>query len=275
LALAVAAAPASFGCGRQAGEPSAASPERAAVVRFWERLGEATTLRMKGDCAAAERAYEAALALDPRHEDALYYVGQCLRELGRPLDARKAFSRLVETNPASARGHLALGALLASPDPLEPLDLDAAERHFRRAHEINAEETGPMLRLGEVLLMRGRVGEARGWLEAAANTNPKSVEAPFLAGYVLWESGDGLGARSFYEKARRASQAEAPPQGVLGEGDRKGPRGPAAQPLTSPMGRTLFGEDSWPLSQALAPKMDAAYRAVRERRRLLLLRSGA
>ena len=62
---------------------------------------------------------------------------------GEPGPARAAFERLVTLNPESARGHLALGALLASPDPEEPMDLEAAEGHLSRAHEINGEETGP------------------------------------------------------------------------------------------------------------------------------------
>lgn len=31
-----------------------------------------------------------------------------------------------------------------------------------------------MVRLGELLIVRGRMQEARSWLEAAARTNPKS-----------------------------------------------------------------------------------------------------
>lgn len=267
--VAVAAA----GCGseaRSAGPPRE-DPRRADVVRFWERFGRATSLRMRGDLAGAARAYEEALALDARHEDALYYLGQCRRELGEHAQAREAFARLVETNASSARGHLALGALLASPDPAEPLELETAERHLRRAHEINAEETGPMLRLGEILIVRGRAAEARHWLEAAARTNPKSVEAAFLAGYLRWEDGDRLGAEELFGKAVGASRADAPPRGVLGEGDRRA----AAPPLPSPMGRTLFGglTDRLRRSNASPPDMAALYGAVREARRGLARRA--
>ena len=172
----------------------AARPPRASAVRGLLD-GAARGHRRRGcarDCAPRPRLYEEALVLDPRHEDALYYLGQCRRELGRPAEARAAFERLVEVNPSSARGHLALGALLASPDPAEPMDLAAAEVHLRRAHEINGEETGPdgAPRRGAA---RARAATPRRgeWFEAALRTNPRSVEAAFLAGYL----GVGRGQR--------------------------------------------------------------------------------
>lgn len=216
-----------------------ASPEKQRVVRFWERFNEASRVRTGGDCEAAVPLYEEALGLDPKHEDSLYYLGQCRRERGEPLRAREAFDRLVELNPESARGHLALGALLASPDPTEPMDLEAAERHLRRAHEINTEETGPVLRLGEVTLVSGRPGEAREWFEAALQTNEKSVEAALLAGYVAWEEGDD--PTPLARRVTAAAAVEAPTKGVLNEGDRKDAKGKVARPLSHPLGRLLFG----------------------------------
>ena len=227
------------GCRRPA-ESEAADPRREAVRAFWAKLHAANETRLRPDCAAAARLYEEALALDPRHEDALYYLGQCRRDLGQPVYARTTFERLVDVNPASARGHLALGALLASPDPAEPIDLAAAEAHLRRAHEINGEETGPVVRLGEVLLLAGRATEAREWFEAALRTNPKSVEAAFLAGFVAWDDGSGDVAR-LARRVREAAKVDAPIKGVLSEGDRKDAKRVAAPPLQSPLGRLLFG----------------------------------
>ena len=215
-------------------------PVQQRVLVFWERLSAATEARTQRDFAQAARLYEEALALDPKHEDGLYYLGQCRRELGQPGPARVSFERLVEVNPMSARGHLALGALLASPDPGEPMDLAKAERHLRRAHEINGEETGPVVRLGEVALVAGRNAEAREWLEAALRTNPKSVEAAFLAGYLGWEEGRETGPLIL--RVREAAKVEAPVKGVLSEGDRRDSARVAAPPLSSPLGRLLFGE---------------------------------
>ena len=223
-----------------AADEVAHDPQRQRVIEFWKELNAATSSRTRGDIAEAARRYEAALALDAGHQDGLYYLGQCRRELGDPAAARLAFERLLEANPASARGQLALGALFASPDPREPMDLVRAERHLRRAHEINGEETGPVVRLGEVSLVAGRSDEARRWLESALRTNPKSVEAAFLAGYIGWEAGHELSP--LLSRLREAVEVEAPTQGVLSEGDRKDAQRVAAPPLQSPVGRLLFGE---------------------------------
>ena len=121
------------------------------------------------------------------------------------------------------------------------MDLEAAESHLRRDHALNREETGPLVRLGEVLLVSGRAAQAGECFEAALRTNPKSVEAAFLAGYVAWDAGAndvaGLAGR-----VARAARVEAPVKGVLNEGDRKGGARLAAPPLASPLGRLLFGE---------------------------------
>jgi tetratricopeptide (TPR) repeat protein len=212
------------------------------VLRFWDRYHAATAARIGHDCGKAAELYQEALALDPRHEDCLYYLGQCRRDLGKPGEAREAFEKLVELNPASARGHLALASLLASPEGTEPMDVVQAEAHLRRAHAINGEETGPMVRLGEVLVVEGKVAEAREWFESALRTNPKSVEAAFLAGYLAWESGDDRAAQRFAQRARDAAKVEAPVKGVLNEGDRKDSKRIVAPPLAKPMGRLFFGE---------------------------------
>jgi cytochrome c-type biogenesis protein CcmH/NrfG len=223
-------------------EPAASASERERVRAFWGRLRAATDARIQHDCGRAAGLYEQALAIDPAHEDALYYLGQCRRELAQPAAARAAFERLVEVNPMSARGEMALGALLASPDPAEPMDLDQAERHLRRAHELNSEETGPVVRLGEVLIVAGRPDQARQWLEAALTTNPKSLEAAFLLGYLAWEEQGARAAGVHVRRVRQAATTQAPIKGVLGEGDRRAEGSVAAPPLSNPLGQLLFDE---------------------------------
>jgi tetratricopeptide (TPR) repeat protein len=228
------------GCRETVEKAAGDDPARRRVRLFWEKLHTANEARLRPDCRSAASLYEEALELQPGHEDALYYLGQCRRDLGEPAVARAAFERLVAANPSSARGHLALGALLVSPDPREPMDLAAAESHLRRAHAINGEETGPMVRLGELCLVTRRDAEATEWFEHALRTNPKSVEAAFLAGFLAWEDGS-RNVSQLVKWVRDATEVVAPVKGVLNEGDRKDAKRVAAPPLESPLGRLLFG----------------------------------
>ncbi len=232
-----AAAPSPAPTGESAGATVAASPgDRDAVRLFWRTFGEATALRIAGNCDGAVGVYRRALSLNPQHEDTLYYLGQCLQSGGRVVEARRAFEALVAVNPESARGHLALGALAlaraAGPD------LTEAEARFARAHAINKEESGAMLHLGEIALVRDDGTQARRWLQAARRTNPKSVEAILLLGYLDWQAGDRQAAAARCAEAAGAAVVPAPVQGASSEGDRR----KAAPPLTEPMGKTLFSE---------------------------------
>jgi TolA-binding protein len=265
------------GAGAESTPPPPDADGRQRVVLFWRTFQEATARRMAGDFAGAESAYRAALAIDPRHEDSLYYVGKCQQEQRKMPEAHEAFERLVAVNPESARGHLALGELLADPDAPGVADLGTAEEHLRRAHAINGEETGPMVRLAELLVVRGNRREAARWFEDAARTNPKSVEAAFMAGYLRWSAGDGAGAAAFYRRAADATAVQAPVKGVLSEGDRRGGAAPGAPPgaartpappLDAPMGRTLFGSFAASVRPAPSPAgsdLDGIYTPVDER----------
>jgi Flp pilus assembly protein TadD len=238
-----------------AGEPPAFTlarrPERGRddVLAFWERYREATAARLRGDCGSAESIYQAALRLDPEHEDTLYYLGQCRMEIGRTGPALEALQRLVALRPESPRGHVAIAVLHASIGGDGSFDLEAAERHLRRAHALNREETGPLVRLGEVRLLRGDAAEAGSLLRDALRTNPKSVEAAFLLGYLAWDGGDSEAARDYCRSARQAARREAPAGGVPGEGDvRRESGGPAPAPvarpaLLSPLARELLAHD--------------------------------
>jgi len=69
-----------------AAEREGLSDERKAEIRrFWEVYNRATSLRLQGAWAEAVAAYQEALALDPRHEDSLYYLAASLLDEEAPL----------------------------------------------------------------------------------------------------------------------------------------------------------------------------------------------
>lgn len=194
--------------------------ERARTHRFWEVYRQATAHRLAGRYAEAAGAYREALALDGTHEDALYYLGSAHVALGKYREAEAAWRRLIEINPTSARAYAQLGDLFfCYEDTL--LDLDAAQAAFERALAVNKEETGPLLHLGEIALLRGDHATAQHYLDAVVVSNYRSVEAHFLRGYLAWSNGDLARALDRFGEAVRHAEPEAPVQGVLGEGDTK------------------------------------------------------
>ena len=200
------------------------------IREFWEAYRTATRHRMAGAFDAARDAYRQALEINPRHEDALYYMGGMELELGRYAEARSAWQRLVELNPGSARTHSRLGDLFACPDSGAPRNLAAAETEYRRALELNREETGPLLHLGELALIRGNLAHATSYLDTVIGSHARSIDAHFLEGYVAWKRGQperaGALFRTTVALARAAAPAPEPPR-LPGEGDTRRGSAPA------------------------------------------------
>lgn len=201
--------------------PDSALARKDRVRQFWALYREATQHRMAGRRVQAVRGYEEALRADSTHEDALYYLGNMYLELGRRADAERLLTRLVEVNPRSARAYSRLGDLYLCFGGEAGVDVERGRAAFEQAVHINQEETGPLLRLGQLALIDGQIGEARRRLGAVLDTNPGSVEGNFFGGYAAWKQGDRKAAARLYEQAvQPVVQAEASDK-VIGEGDRK------------------------------------------------------
>lgn len=197
------------------------SDEKAAIREFWRVYRQATEHRVVGRTAAAAESYARALKLNERHEDTLYYLGNAYFELGNYRAAEQAWKRLIRINPASARAHYQLGTLYLNVEDEAFLDLDRAEAEFRRALEINQEETRALLCLGRIALIRGQLDSAASYFEAVTGSNYRSVEARFLGGYVAWKNGDLEAASAALRQAVEYSKLDVPTAEVAREGDTK------------------------------------------------------
>jgi len=209
------------GTATRAATAADSSAGRQSLLEFWTLYRAATTARVDGRIAEARETYSQALALNPRHEDVLYYLGNMDFELGHFRDAETAWRRLVEVNAGSARAHSRLGDVYACPDSGAPWDLDRAQTEFARAAELNREETGPLLRLGEVALLRGDLSRAQAQFDAVIVTHPRSVDAQFFKGYVAWKRGQQSVAAAQLRTALALARAPQTVQAVPAEGDTK------------------------------------------------------
>jgi tetratricopeptide (TPR) repeat protein len=248
--------------------------EKEKIQRFWKIYRQAREHRIAGRLKEAAEDYQTALVLNDQHEDALYYLGNVSLELGRFKDAEKAWKRLVEVNPNSARAHFQLGDLYLCLEREEFFNVASAEAEFRQALEINREETGALLRLGQIALIRGNLSEAGRYFDAVTASNYQSVEAHFLKGYIAWKKGNWQKALALLGKAVKYSRPSKPVKGVLGEGDTKSGRPLSlserthCRPLFYTHVKDLSGLDESSLSQQMEgryQKVDAFLEQVRSK----------
>ncbi len=191
------------------------------TLDFWNKQRAAmNAMKVEKDNAKAITLFREALALNPAHEDSLYYLATCLASQGDTDGALSQLAELKRVNAQSQRAFAQWGTLRAM-TAKSAADLQAAEESLGRAHAINPEETGALLVLGEVALLRGDVKLADERLAAACRTNPKAVGGFFLRGYLAWKRGDGTSAKNLLEEARVALGKEWQPKGASSEGDVK------------------------------------------------------
>ena len=194
--------------------------EKEKITKFWEHYRAATDYRLKEQWELAAKSYHHALELNGQHEDALYYLGNMYLECSRYSEAEEYWQKLVQVNPKNSRAFLQLGSLYLSSQ--EFFDIDKAENACRESLKINKEETGPLLLLGEVNLIRGNTDVAASDFETVTASNFKSTEAYFLGGYIAWKKGDLTKARKLFSQAVKYSKPlDHSPNKVLGEGDTK------------------------------------------------------
>lgn len=197
----------------------AVTTDRERAVAFWDRHRAAMqALKVERDLPKATRLFRAALALDPSHEDAHYYLGDCLASQGDVAGALAEYAELTRLNPQSQRGYSRWGTLRAM-TAASARDLAAADEALDKAHRLNPEETGALLALGEVALLGGRDRLAADRLGDACRTNPRAAGGLFLLGYLQWKKGDAAGAVRRLEAAREALGPDWKPSGATAEGD--------------------------------------------------------
>lgn len=212
--------------------------DRAQVVNFWKYYDRATDYRMKGQPRKASEFYGRALELDTTHQNTLYYLGNMQMVLGRHRTARKHWKRLIRVNPASARGHSQLGYLFSCREKDNPLyNPDSSIVHFKKALELNREETGPLLQLAKIDLLVGNYDAAKTKLEDVIASNFKSAEALFLKGYLAWKNGNSGDATEFLKKSVSLVNNETSAPANVGEGETESGSSPM---LTSSIGCDLY-----------------------------------
>ncbi len=198
-------------------------PVGAETIRsFWDAYHRATDARLAGDDLKAASAYRGALAIDPGHQDSLFYLATSLEGSGNYAEAANVLRRLTSVYPEHSRAWSQLGSVLATRAPGATPDLDGAEAAFSRSQEINSEHTGPFVRRGQLALERGDRDQARELFRIAADAG--SPEAMFLAGLTAYLDDDLTTASKYFQAVLENSERESAitGRGASSEGDVQG-----------------------------------------------------
>jgi len=143
-----------------------------------------------------------AVAADPANSQANYNLGLALRAEGREQKALFAFRRAIAVEPRNFEAHNAIaGILLAAPD-----QLGMAEEHIRHVLENNPKYTPALNNMALLLKARGRPEEALKVARAAVSLAPRHASMQVTLGAILLE----LGETEEAEKILREAAALAP-----------------------------------------------------------------
>ncbi len=201
---------------------AAPEPSREQLVQFWAKQHAAMdALKRERDIPKATHLLREAVVLNPAHEDSRYYLANCLFAQGDTQGALEQLDELVRMNPQSHRGYQRKGLLLAA-SAGSLTQLGAAEESVGRALALNPEETGTLLLLGEIALVKGDRNTAERRLELACRTNPRATGGYFLRGYLAWRSNDLARARDLLVSAANSRGKDWKPAGAVAEGDVRG-----------------------------------------------------
>ncbi|MCE9620026.1 MAG: tetratricopeptide repeat protein [Planctomycetes bacterium] len=141
-----------------------------------QALLQAKQLHKRGDLDSAEAAYQQALAAQPEHADALFFLGLLRHDRGDNTGALELMQRAIALRPDVAAYHFNIGTFFAATGRNEE-----AVAAYRRAIALDPSQSGPHNNLGLMLQELGRPDEAAESYKQALKLMPPEQAAPVLS----------------------------------------------------------------------------------------------
>jgi tetratricopeptide (TPR) repeat protein len=158
----------------------------------------AIAAHQRGDLAAAERGYRAALAATPDHPHALHFLGVVLYQHHRLAEALPLLERAAGLVPQEPEFHNNLGLALAAADRA-----DDAIGAYRRSLALKPDHATAWNNLGLALQADNRLGDAAAAFRAAIAHAPSFAEARWNLSLALL--GQQLSAEAWHAYESRLS----------------------------------------------------------------------
>lgn len=161
-------------------------------------VGLAYAYLAREEFAWARRAFEAALTIDPDHEDGLAGMGETLLRLGNRAGAIRAFERLLDLGFSDDHDlMLQVGRALFRDGLTGP-----AHRFFELASQVHPDSADAAASIGYAAHRLGRDGDALYWLRRALALEPEFAEARIYLANMLYDRGESDAALHHLEQTR-------------------------------------------------------------------------
>ncbi|HEV7613169.1 MAG TPA: sulfotransferase [Steroidobacteraceae bacterium] len=159
----------------------------------------------QGNKCLTERAYAKAVVhyqelveLEPHNPEVLCNLGVAFFGLGRYEEAERCYRQSLDINPMSAETLCNLAAVLQDTPP-------EAEKYLRRALKMNPKYADARSKLGLVLIIAGRLREAKAACVKALKVDPRQAEALLGLGQIARAEGHFREAESFINRALKVA----------------------------------------------------------------------
>ncbi|HET7793500.1 MAG TPA: DUF6445 family protein [Rhizobacter sp.] len=165
--------------------PRSGSPADVAAL-----LNQGRALHAQGRVGDAFSRYQAALAAEPRHADALHLLGVAYLSLGQVALGLSFVRKAIAERPDDADFHLNLATALAGQG-----ELTEAATHLQRACELRPEDAQALASLAALQLRLDRVSDAERNYAAALAIDPQRAawhEALARLRYLRWAMPEAL-----------------------------------------------------------------------------------
>jgi Flp pilus assembly protein TadD len=161
------------------------------IALAWESLGEAYHHAARPDRETARKAYLAALKISPASELIRYNLGTLYLEQNNLANADKILRELLQISPQNVMGLTVFGDVA-----LRQLDYAEAEKRYRKAMELQPEAVQIHRKLGSLLVVTGRLEEAKGEYlrieDLQGGSDPLNAYELALLGAVAGNAADSL-----------------------------------------------------------------------------------
>jgi len=171
------------------------------------QVAKRDTARAQAEYAAGIPFFQRKIELDPKSEEAYYYMGLSLRELKRYEEAQAALKKSVELAPQKADRHFWVGATALN------LGQEAEVRsEFEEVARLDSTTTLGAIarqRLGFYRLLEKDWAGAMRWLEKSVEIDPRQVQSWVWLGQAAQNAGQRERAIGAYRKALELDPKQA------------------------------------------------------------------